>query len=244
MDAADYIREAMRVCTQLQRSMDAGLEATLTVDEWIATLKSFDGRCAYCQWRPLEAMDHLIPHALGGGTTADNCVPVCKSCNSQKLDRLMISMSHSLSRDARVAIVREALKHENVPAFTKRGGFSLPGRAKQTHYSERLGRDFADGDELTREEVAGVLSENSGRPVAPSYVTDLVRERIFHPRYLSPRKLLYQYSEVRSYFVSTRGPGRREHTLPSDNALRQRRFRARRSAHLPVFPKLGERGAS
>ena len=49
MDAADYIREAMRVWTQLQRSMDAGLEATLTVDEWIATLKSFDGRCAYCQ---------------------------------------------------------------------------------------------------------------------------------------------------------------------------------------------------
>jgi hypothetical protein len=98
---------------------------------------------------------------------------------------------------------------------------------KKRHYSERLGRAFRDGDELTREEAAQVLAENSGRPVEPKYVFDLVRLGIVQPRYLSPRKLLYQYSEIKQYVVASH-VGKKPHEKPTDNALRQRRFRDRR----------------
>jgi hypothetical protein len=100
---------------------------------------------------------------------------------------------------------------------------------KEIHYSERLGRFFEDGDELTREEAAAVLSRNSGREIESKYVFDLVRLGVLHPRYLSPRKLLYQYSEVKSYVVASR-VGKRPHAHPTENALRQRRFRERRRA--------------
>lgn len=96
---------------------------------------------------------------------------------------------------------------------------------KKRHYSTRFGRQFADGDELTREEVAQVLSENSGRDVVPKYVYDLVREGIFHPRYLSPRKLLYQYTECKDYVVSLHA-GKHLQAAPLDNAERQRKFKA------------------
>ncbi len=106
---------------------------------------------------------------------------------------------------------------------------------KEIHYSERLGRFFEDGDELTREEAAVVLSHNSGRGIEPKYVFDLVRLGVLHPRYLSPRKLLYKYSEVKSYAVASH-VGKRPHAQPTENALRQRRFRERRRAQ-SLYPE-------
>jgi len=32
----------------------------------------------------MAAMDHFFPIALGGGTTVDNCIPICSSCNGDK----------------------------------------------------------------------------------------------------------------------------------------------------------------
>ncbi len=101
--------------------------------------------------------------------------------------------------------------------------------AKKRHYSHRLGRTFQDGDELTREEAAQVLSENAGRTIDPKYVYDLVRQGTVHPRYLTERKLLYQYSEIKDYVVAPHA-GKRVHENPTANALRQRAFKARRNA--------------
>ncbi len=100
-------------------------------------------------------------------------------------------------------------------------------RNNEIHYSDRFRRYFEDGDELTREEAAVVLSHNSGRVVEPKYVFDLVRLGVLHPRYLSPKKLLYKYNEVKSYVVASH-VGRHASDLPTDNALRQRRFKERR----------------
>ncbi len=97
---------------------------------------------------------------------------------------------------------------------------------QQRHYSSRLGRQFRDGDELTRDEAAQVLSENSGRPIAPKYVYDLAHEGTLHPRYLSKRKLLYQYSEVKDYVVAAKQGRHQNPGMPSDLALRVRRHRA------------------
>jgi 5-methylcytosine-specific restriction endonuclease McrA len=75
------------VATHLSRARMAGTPATLTVPEWLATIEHFEKKCAYCRQRPYEVLEHFIPITQGGGTTADNCVPACTSCNGRKSGR-------------------------------------------------------------------------------------------------------------------------------------------------------------
>lgn len=79
-----HLREYERLASQLSRARRAGVPATLTLYEWIGTLAAFDGKCAYCRVADFTCMEHFIPVELGGGTTADNCVPSCQSCNMLK----------------------------------------------------------------------------------------------------------------------------------------------------------------
>lgn len=98
--------ENRKVLAQLRRAMDNDLPATLTLRQWIATLKYYEGRCAYCQVRPYQAIEHFIPIHQGGGTTADNCVPACKSCNSAKGARHPDEIGESSRSPAAIARVR------------------------------------------------------------------------------------------------------------------------------------------
>jgi 5-methylcytosine-specific restriction endonuclease McrA len=82
----DSYRETNRVSRQRARARKAGQSATLTLDEWRETLRHYDLLCAYCQINKFRVLDHFIPLCLGGGTTADNCIPACDSCNDLKLD--------------------------------------------------------------------------------------------------------------------------------------------------------------
>lgn len=77
------IREIDRVKAQLQYARTLNAEATLTLLDWLKILERFDWHCAYCQSRPFEIMSHIIPLPCGG-TTPQNCVPSCYSCNSGK----------------------------------------------------------------------------------------------------------------------------------------------------------------
>jgi hypothetical protein len=43
-------------------------------------------KCSYCS-APAEAWDHVMPRSRGGPDTAENLVPACRSCNSQKSAR-------------------------------------------------------------------------------------------------------------------------------------------------------------
>lgn len=70
--------------TQLNRARKAGLPATLTLDQWLDILKEHDWKCHYCKTRPYEAIEHRVPIYRGGGTTAENCVPSCRTCNLSK----------------------------------------------------------------------------------------------------------------------------------------------------------------
>lgn len=72
------------LAAQLLRARRLNLPATLTPREWLDTLEYFDWRCAYCGRADFAAMDHFIPVTKGGGTTRNNCVPSCVSCNSIK----------------------------------------------------------------------------------------------------------------------------------------------------------------
>jgi 5-methylcytosine-specific restriction endonuclease McrA len=68
----------------LRRAEKLGLPATLTMEEWEEATEHFEGMCAYCQEKPWQVLEHFIPLGLGGGTTSDNCVPACRSCNNAK----------------------------------------------------------------------------------------------------------------------------------------------------------------
>jgi hypothetical protein len=46
-----------------------GLPASLTVDQWLLTLKHFHYLCAYCQQSQYEVLEHHIPIIQNGGTT-------------------------------------------------------------------------------------------------------------------------------------------------------------------------------
>ena len=82
-----------QVKTQLARARKNKTEATLTVKQWQSTVEHFGGKCAYCQRDPMEVLDHFIPISQGGGTTEDNCVPVCDSCNLHKTDYIPSDLS-------------------------------------------------------------------------------------------------------------------------------------------------------
>jgi 5-methylcytosine-specific restriction endonuclease McrA len=61
----------------------AGQPATLTCAEWVNILNHFEGKCAYCG-KNGDNLEHFIPLSQGGGTTYNNCVPACQSCNVLK----------------------------------------------------------------------------------------------------------------------------------------------------------------
>jgi hypothetical protein len=75
------------LAAQLQRARKLNLPATLTPREWLDTLDDFGWLCAYCRRAEFACMDHFVPVTRGGGTTHNNCVPCCVSCNSTKGSR-------------------------------------------------------------------------------------------------------------------------------------------------------------
>ncbi len=80
------IREVDRVKMQLKYARSYNVPATLTILAWFTILDHFKWKCAYCQSKPFQSMSHLIPQKEGG-TTAENCVPACRSCISRSTQK-------------------------------------------------------------------------------------------------------------------------------------------------------------
>lgn len=78
-------RDAMNQCIQAYQARKKGLPSTLTRKEWREILERYGHKCAYCG-KPSQRLhrEHVIPASRGGGFTADNIVPACRSCNSRK----------------------------------------------------------------------------------------------------------------------------------------------------------------
>ena len=72
----------------LGRARSRGLEASLTDKEWALSVAFFEDRCAYCRkfWC---LVDHVTSLDRGGGTSQDNCLPSCGSCNRYKGQRTL-----------------------------------------------------------------------------------------------------------------------------------------------------------
>lgn len=101
--------ENSRVRSQVKRAIRYSCEATLTIDEWMDTLEFFDNKCGYCGG-PYEVLEHFIPLSCGGGTTKDNCVPSCVSCNSWKSNR--DPSDKAIADDERMVRVKEYIYDE------------------------------------------------------------------------------------------------------------------------------------
>lgn len=85
--------EKSRVEIQRYHARKNSQPDTLTSSEWGFALEFFGNCCAYCGsqrgfWNPITA-DHFIPISShqGMGTTKENILPSCRSCNSSKGNR-------------------------------------------------------------------------------------------------------------------------------------------------------------
>lgn len=79
------VKELHRVKNANRRTSVLGLESNLTFLEWLNILEEYNNSCAYCGGSYSD-IDHVYPVSAGGGTTKENCVPCCGSCNSRKKD--------------------------------------------------------------------------------------------------------------------------------------------------------------
>ena len=78
--------KASKLRAKNKRRAIAG-QHTLTSNEWEAVLSAFNYSCAYCGSLNDITLDHVKPVSKGGGTTVDNIIPACRSCNSRRRDK-------------------------------------------------------------------------------------------------------------------------------------------------------------
>jgi 5-methylcytosine-specific restriction endonuclease McrA len=118
--------EERRTVGQRWRAHKRGLPATLTVVEWVQTLIDFEYRCAYCRGS-FHDLEHYVPISQGGGTTVDNCVPACSSCNSSKVRPNVRSSTRRVSAES-LDRVGGYLQNrvQRTPVTAERAGQTLP----------------------------------------------------------------------------------------------------------------------
>jgi hypothetical protein len=93
------------------RAMGQGLPGTLTVSQWLETIDYYQHKCAICQTRHYQVLEHFIPLALGlKGTTADNCIPACSECNRVKGNLHPLMLPESLGLFARMMEIQAYLE--------------------------------------------------------------------------------------------------------------------------------------
>ena len=88
-------KEYERVRNNNSRTSKLGLPSTLKLKEWLTILDKYNYKCFYCGGNYQE-LDHVIAVRKGGGTTRDNVVPCCHSCNMKKRSKKGIVTSDGL----------------------------------------------------------------------------------------------------------------------------------------------------
>jgi 5-methylcytosine-specific restriction endonuclease McrA len=79
--------------------------------EWLALVRSYGGRCAYCGLKTILVVEHCTPLSRGGLNSIDNIVPACRSCNARKhqlTENEFVARLRSDRRRVRPALRRSA----------------------------------------------------------------------------------------------------------------------------------------
>lgn len=108
---------------QQQRARHSTLDGTITGDEWLECLEYFDNACAYCGSTSNITRDHIEPVSKGGLNLISNIVPACKSCNSSKRNKPLVTWytSQKFATPERLDKVLNWMKREEVmPNASKR----------------------------------------------------------------------------------------------------------------------------
>jgi len=77
----DALREADRI-ESARRHVLASAPQTLTLQQWLAIIGRYAGRCALCTVTAYSVLAVWTPEA---GLTAHNVVPLCKSCEYHRI---------------------------------------------------------------------------------------------------------------------------------------------------------------
>ncbi len=80
----------MSVQHQRRSELERNSEGSYTTDEWIACKERYGNRCLRCGKRPpfvVLSADHVVPLTKGGVSYIWNIQPLCKGCNSSKLNK-------------------------------------------------------------------------------------------------------------------------------------------------------------
>lgn len=77
-------KETARLIAHIERALQVDEIGDLTPVQWVQTLRDFNYKCAYCQERKYECLEHVVSLGKGAGTTVTNCVPACMICNTRK----------------------------------------------------------------------------------------------------------------------------------------------------------------
>jgi len=72
-----------RLCA-LEKPGNVTPRATLTDRERAAIFAKTAGTCHVCGGRAGKTwqVDHIVPHRLGGEASVENCLPICRECNT------------------------------------------------------------------------------------------------------------------------------------------------------------------
>lgn len=82
-------QEKARHQAKIKAYRKKGAEGSHTLDQWLTLLSYFDC-CPKCREDRILTRDHIIPLTAGGTNYIDNIQPLCRSCNSKKLNTTII----------------------------------------------------------------------------------------------------------------------------------------------------------
>jgi 5-methylcytosine-specific restriction endonuclease McrA len=92
-----------KICNLRARTLKYRRIWDYSIEKWKSALEWWEGKCAYCE-APATSPDHFIPlkDENTPGTTEDNMLPACGSCNfsKQDVDPFRFASEESLSKIA------------------------------------------------------------------------------------------------------------------------------------------------
>jgi 5-methylcytosine-specific restriction endonuclease McrA len=80
-------KDKVNAKTQKYRAAKAKNGGSYTAQEWRALCEQYEYRCVCCGKKAPLAADHVVPVSKGGSSNISNIQPLCKTCNTRKLDK-------------------------------------------------------------------------------------------------------------------------------------------------------------